>query len=124
MNLSDYYDIITSPMDLGTIKKKLESKQYANPQEFADDILLVCPIHHSGRFVLPIHDCNLQVCSNCFTYNPATDVIHQHGRSLLRAFEERVSLTKATLPSKVLNYIKNVNTFEIFSGRTYQPTRT
>lgn len=69
MNLSDYYDIITSPMDLGTIKKKLESKQYANPQEFADDILLVC--------------------SNCFTYNPATDVIHQHGRSLLRAFEER-----------------------------------
>ncbi|VDO89162.1 unnamed protein product [Heligmosomoides polygyrus] len=104
MNLSDYYDIITSPMDLGTIKKKLESKQYANPQEFADDILLVC--------------------SNCFTYNPATDVIHQHGRSLLRAFEERVSLTKATLPSKVLNYIKNVNTFEIFSGLRHRTQRT
>ncbi|PIO76442.1 Bromodomain protein [Teladorsagia circumcincta] len=69
MNLSDYYDIITNPMDLGTIKKKLDNKQYANAQEFADDIMLVC--------------------SNCFTYNPATDVIHQHGRALLRAFEER-----------------------------------
>ncbi|KAK6056680.1 Bromodomain protein [Cooperia oncophora] len=32
-----------------------------------------------------------KVCSNCFTYNPATDVIHQHGRALLRAFEERWS---------------------------------
>ncbi|VDO32945.1 unnamed protein product [Haemonchus placei] len=72
MNLSDYYDIITNPMDLGTIKKKLDNKQYATAQEFADDIKLVC--------------------SNCFTYNPATDVIHQHGRALLRAFEERVSL--------------------------------
>ncbi|KAK6031730.1 Bromodomain protein, partial [Ostertagia ostertagi] len=71
MNLSDYYDIITNPMDLGTIKKKLDNKQYANAQEFADDIMLVC--------------------SNCFTYNPATDVIHQHGRALLRAFEERWS---------------------------------
>ncbi|VDL70518.1 unnamed protein product [Nippostrongylus brasiliensis] len=69
MNLADYYDIITSPMDLGTIKKKLDNRQYATPQEFADDIHLVC--------------------SNCFTYNPATDIIHQHGRSLLRAFEER-----------------------------------
>ncbi|XGW32704.1 hypothetical protein V3C99_017330 [Haemonchus contortus] len=69
MNLSDYYDIITNPMDLGTIKKKLDNKQYATAQEFADDIKLVC--------------------SNCFTYNPATDVIHQHGRALLRAFEER-----------------------------------
>ncbi|KJH40757.1 hypothetical protein DICVIV_13283, partial [Dictyocaulus viviparus] len=31
------------------------------------------------------------VCSNCFLYNPSSDAIHQHGRSLLRAFEERWS---------------------------------
>lgn len=41
MNLSDYYDIIPNPMDLGTIKKKLDNKQYANAQEFAEDIRLV-----------------------------------------------------------------------------------
>ncbi|KIH63249.1 hypothetical protein ANCDUO_06451 [Ancylostoma duodenale] len=40
MNLSDYYDIIPNPMDLGTIKKKLDNKQYANAQEFAEDVRL------------------------------------------------------------------------------------
>ncbi|EYB99575.1 hypothetical protein Y032_0121g1017 [Ancylostoma ceylanicum] len=69
MNLSDYYDIIPNPMDLGTIKKKLDNKQYANAQEFAEDIRLVC--------------------NNCFKYNPASDIIHQHGRSLLQAFNDR-----------------------------------
>ncbi|KAJ1361340.1 hypothetical protein KIN20_020557 [Parelaphostrongylus tenuis] len=69
MKLSDYYDIISNPMDLGTIKKKLDNKQYANAQEFADDIRLVC--------------------NNCFLYNPSTDAIYHHGRSLLRAFEDR-----------------------------------
>ncbi|KAK6766486.1 hypothetical protein RB195_026035 [Necator americanus] len=69
MNLSDYYDIVPNPMDLGTIKKKLDNKQYANAQEFAEDIRLVC--------------------NNCFKYNPASDIIHQHGRSLLQAFNER-----------------------------------
>ncbi|KAE9415154.1 hypothetical protein Angca_006966, partial [Angiostrongylus cantonensis] len=69
MKLSDYYDIISNPMDLGTIKKKLDNKQYANAQEFADDIRLVC--------------------NNCFLYNPSSDAIYHHGRSLLRAFEDR-----------------------------------
>ncbi|VDM59935.1 unnamed protein product [Angiostrongylus costaricensis] len=74
MKLSDYYDIISNPMDLGTIKKKLDNKQYANAQEFADDIRLVC--------------------NNCFLYNPSSDAIYHHGRSLLRAFEDRVNLKR------------------------------
>ncbi|VDK85236.1 unnamed protein product [Cylicostephanus goldi] len=56
-------------MDLGTIKKKLEAKQYGNAEEFAEDIRLVC--------------------DNCFKYNPTTDIIHQHGRALLQAFNKR-----------------------------------
>ncbi|VDM74613.1 unnamed protein product [Strongylus vulgaris] len=82
MNLSDYYDIIPNPMDLGTIKKKLDNKQYANAQEFAEDIRLV-------EHLLWVERARDVVCNNCFKYNPATDIIHQHGRALLQAFNER-----------------------------------
>ncbi|CAJ0607955.1 unnamed protein product [Cylicocyclus nassatus] len=69
LHLLDYYDIVSKPMDLGTIKKKLESKQYANAEEFAEDIRLVC--------------------NNCFKYNPSSHIVHQHARALLQAFNER-----------------------------------
>uniref|UniRef100_A0A1I7W8I1 Bromo domain-containing protein n=1 Tax=Heterorhabditis bacteriophora TaxID=37862 RepID=A0A1I7W8I1_HETBA len=65
LNLTDYYDINPNPMDLGTMKKK----QYIIAQEFEDDVRLIC--------------------SNCFKYNPPTDQIHQHGRTLLKTFEDK-----------------------------------
>lgn len=37
----DYNDIITHPMDLGTIRKKLTFNFYATPQLFANDVKLV-----------------------------------------------------------------------------------
>ena len=42
LKLFDYFDIIAEPMDLGTIKKKLDHKQYLNAQEVYDDVKLVC----------------------------------------------------------------------------------
>ena len=43
-------------MDLGTVKKKLENREYANPDEFAADVRLIF--------------------SNCYLYNgPQTDVV-------------------------------------------------
>lgn len=41
LKLLDYYEIVTHPMDLGTIKKKWEGKLYINAQEVADDVRLV-----------------------------------------------------------------------------------
>ena len=41
LKIYDYYDIVSHPMDLSTIKKKMDFKQYANAQEVADDIRLV-----------------------------------------------------------------------------------
>ena len=41
MLLQNYFDIITNPMDLGTIKKRLENNYYANAQECIDDVNLV-----------------------------------------------------------------------------------
>jgi hypothetical protein len=56
LNLPDYYQIIKKPMDLGTVKKKLENREYATPDEFATDVRLIF--------------------SNCYLYNgPNTDVV-------------------------------------------------
>lgn len=37
----DYNDIITHPMDIGTIKKKLQYNFYTSPQHLASDFKLV-----------------------------------------------------------------------------------
>jgi len=56
LNLSDYHLIVKKPMDLGTVKKKLENREYATPDEFATDARLVF--------------------NNCYLYNgPHTDVV-------------------------------------------------
>ncbi|KAI0827764.1 hypothetical protein BC628DRAFT_1368312 [Trametes gibbosa] len=49
----DYYDIISTPMDLQTMLRKVKQRQYKSKKEFKDDLDLIW--------------------SNCFTYN-ATEV--------------------------------------------------
>jgi hypothetical protein len=41
LNISDYFDIITNPMDFGTIDKKLKHHEYLNMQNFLSDVELV-----------------------------------------------------------------------------------
>jgi len=56
LGLSDYFDIIRQPMDLGTVKTKMEAREYATAQEFCNDVRLI--------FL------------NCYRYNqPDTDVV-------------------------------------------------
>ncbi|PTU24962.1 hypothetical protein P175DRAFT_0506504 [Aspergillus ochraceoroseus IBT 24754] len=50
----DYYNVITSPMDLSTIEEKLERDDYAAPKELVHDVRLIF--------------------SNCRQYNDATTV--------------------------------------------------
>ncbi|XP_041063770.1 bromodomain-containing protein 2b [Carcharodon carcharias] len=38
LNLPDYYQITKNPMDLGTIKKRLENKYYCKAMECVEDI--------------------------------------------------------------------------------------
>jgi len=66
LGVLDYYNIITNPMDLSTIKKKLMDKQYKTKQEFVNDILLIC--------------------ENCRNYN--TDP-HNHIRMLCEEFQSQ-----------------------------------
>ncbi|KAJ1664138.1 hypothetical protein EV178_004350 [Coemansia sp. RSA 1646] len=65
-----YYDVIKHPMDLGTIKMKLESPagRYANAGEFEADVQLML--------------------SNCFAFNPAGTPVHLMGRDVEAAFDK------------------------------------
>ena len=41
LGLTDYLTVVTHPMDLGTIHKKMERQQYISPEDFAHDVRLV-----------------------------------------------------------------------------------
>nr|XP_023677573.1 bromodomain-containing protein 4-like [Paramormyrops kingsleyae] len=69
LGLHDYYDIIKHPMDLGTIKSKLDSRQYRDAQEFAADVRLMF--------------------SNCYKYNPPDHEVVSMARKLQDVFEMR-----------------------------------
>uniref|UniRef100_A0A8R1DVR4 Bromo domain-containing protein n=1 Tax=Caenorhabditis japonica TaxID=281687 RepID=A0A8R1DVR4_CAEJA len=72
LKIFDYLDVITNPMDLHTIKKKLDFKQYAEPEEFE-------------------HDMNLMV-NNCCAYNPKGSVVHQNALDMKSFFDSRWKL--------------------------------
>jgi bromodomain-containing factor 1 len=63
LKLYDYYDIIKEPMDLATIKKKMDARQYVNAEEVRRDVVLMC--------------------NNCFTYNPEGQEVNKNGKQLL-----------------------------------------
>lgn len=37
----DYFDIVKKPMDLSTIKRKLDTGQFKDPWEYVDDVWLM-----------------------------------------------------------------------------------
>ncbi|XP_056133383.1 bromodomain testis-specific protein [Lampris incognitus] len=69
LGLYDYYDIIKQPMDLSTIRKKMDQRKYMNAQEFAGDVRLMF--------------------NNCFKYNPPSHEVVILARKLQDVFEAR-----------------------------------
>lgn len=69
LGLHDYHEIIKHPMDLSTIKKKLDNRQYRDAQEFAADVRLMF--------------------SNCYKYNPPDHDVVAMARKLQDVFEMR-----------------------------------
>ncbi|KAK9727433.1 hypothetical protein K7432_001872 [Basidiobolus ranarum] len=67
MNLPDYPNIIKQPMDISTIKKKLESGAYHNINDFEGDIRLML--------------------ENCYTYNPVNNPVYNMGKSVEKVFD-------------------------------------
>uniref|UniRef100_A0A915D251 Uncharacterized protein n=1 Tax=Ditylenchus dipsaci TaxID=166011 RepID=A0A915D251_9BILA len=58
-------------MDLSTIRRKMDARQYLDPEEFRKDILLML--------------------NNCFVYNPPDQVVHKAGKELKSYFENKWS---------------------------------
>ncbi|XP_016052047.1 PREDICTED: bromodomain-containing protein 3 isoform X2 [Miniopterus natalensis] len=69
LELHDYHDIIKHPMDLSTVKKKMDSREYPDAQSFAADIRLMF--------------------SNCYKYNPPDHEVVAMARKLQDVFEMR-----------------------------------
>lgn len=99
LGLHDYHDIIKKPMDLGTIKTKLENREYANAQEFAEDVRLV------------FH--------NCYRYNPQASEVAVMGHKLQDVFEAKFSKMPEEVPTdteSIAPSVTNVSNSELSSG--------
>lgn len=68
LGLSDYHYFIKKPMDLGTIKNKLDKRGYNSLEQFASDVRLTF--------------------DNAMTYNPPGNDVHQMAKGLLNLFEK------------------------------------
>lgn len=71
LNIPDYFDVIKQPMDLGTIRKKLDTGMYVRSDQFEGDVRLVF--------------------SNCYAYNPPESDICKMARELESIFEQKMA---------------------------------
>ncbi|KAJ5476268.1 Bromodomain [Penicillium sp. IBT 31633x] len=71
LNIPQYHTIITQPMDLGTMEKKLKNNQYSSPQAVADDFALMV--------------------NNTTVFNGVDHLVTQEGIRLKATFEKQMS---------------------------------
>lgn len=69
MGIPQYAKMIKEPMDMSTMKKKLDNREYPNAEKFYEDF-------------------NLMI-RNCMKFNPIGNLVHQAGVDLQRLFEEK-----------------------------------
>ncbi|KAF9270448.1 Bromodomain-containing protein [Marasmius fiardii PR-910] len=69
LEIPSYPKIIKKPMDMSTMRRKLEQHEYPNAQKFFNDFKLMI--------------------RNCFDFNPAGTPVNQAGQELQRLFDEK-----------------------------------
>lgn len=77
----DYYDIITEPMDFGTIKYKLNMGEYSTDSQLMRDVVLVF--------------------DNCNTYNSNADEVYKLGVQLLGYFSKKAKELGLAVPPEL-----------------------
>ncbi|XP_063912894.1 bromodomain-containing protein 3-like isoform X4 [Zophobas morio] len=86
LGLHDYHEIIKKPMDLGTVKQKMDNREYRNAQEFAADVRLIF--------------------TNCYKYNPSDHDVVAMARKLQDVFEVNFAKIRfAKIPDEPVNRI-------------------
>ena len=81
LGLHDYHDIIKKSMDLGTIKLKMDRREYKSAAEFEEDVLLIF--------------------KNCYQYNPPEHDVVGMARKLEEVFLERMAELPKDSPDTV-----------------------
>jgi bromodomain-containing factor 1 len=69
MDLPNYPRVVRKPMDLSTMRKKLDNGEYDGPHDFYDDFKLMI--------------------RNCFNFNPTGTLVNDAGAELQRVFDEK-----------------------------------
>ncbi|KAF8624755.1 hypothetical protein AX15_005653 [Amanita polypyramis BW_CC] len=69
LDLPTYPKVIKKPMDLSTMRKKLDNHEYPNAQKFFEDFKLMI--------------------RNCFVFNPAGTPVNQAGIELQKVFDDK-----------------------------------
>ncbi|TKY48919.1 Transcription factor GTE4 [Spatholobus suberectus] len=106
LGLHDYLSIITHPMDLGTVKTRLNKNWYKSPKEFAEDVRLT------------FH--------NAMTYNPKGQDVYIMAEQLSNVFEERWAIIESNYNREMrygLDYGADIPTPSPLSRKTpaFQP---
>ncbi|XP_025920758.1 histone acetyltransferase p300 isoform X3 [Apteryx rowi] len=70
LGIPDYFDIVKNPMDLSTIKRKLDTGQYQEPWQYVDDIWLMF--------------------NNAWLYNRKTSRVYKYCSKLAEVFEQEI----------------------------------
>ncbi|XP_054723198.1 CREB-binding protein-like [Uloborus diversus] len=77
LQIPDYFDIIKRPMDLSTIKRKLDTGQYQDPWQYVEDVWLMF--------------------DNAWLYNRKTSRVYRHCSKLAEVFEQEIDPVMASL---------------------------
>ncbi|KAH6825572.1 hypothetical protein C2S53_016378 [Perilla frutescens var. hirtella] len=101
LKIPDYFEIIKNPMDLGTVKHKLEGNMYFDAKEFGDDVKLTF--------------------ENAKSYNPPSHEVHHWAEILDANFSRRWRLLEAKL--KLTNKNDEGPIFAHYTGNNGQDTR-
>ncbi|XP_043932430.1 histone acetyltransferase p300 isoform X2 [Protopterus annectens] len=70
LGIPDYFDIVKNPMDLSTIKRKLDTGQYQEPWQYVEDIWLMF--------------------NNAWLYNRKTSRVYKYCSKLAEVFEQEI----------------------------------
>ena len=70
LGLPDYFNVVKKPMDLSTIKQRLDDGHYSNPQEFTDDMWLMF--------------------NNAWLYNKKTSKVYKYCSKLAEIFAANI----------------------------------
>lgn len=92
-NIPDYFDIVKSPMDLGTVERKLAADEYPTVEAFKADVQLVF--------------------NNCYLYNNAGDPVTQDAKKLEEHYIKLCKKEPSVLETTPLKIHKEIPTMNL-----------